>query len=72
MSVLNLYYIFAPPVFYIGGGITARKTFLSELKQKIMEMDPAFSAETKVTSFGNQSGMIGAVRHHLDSAGRNE
>ncbi|MBM7650413.1 beta-glucoside kinase [Bacillus ectoiniformans] len=67
MSVLNLYYIFAPPVFYIGGGITSRQTFLSEIKERIVEMEPAFSAEMKVTSFGNQSGMIGAVCHHLES-----
>lgn len=65
MSILNLYYVFAPPVFYIGGGITSRKTFINELKQRILEIEPTFSADIRPTSFGNQSGMIGAVYHHL-------
>lgn len=67
MNILNLYYVFAPPTFYIGGGITSRKTFINELKQRILEIDPAFSAVIRSTSFGNQSGMIGAVYHHIAS-----
>ncbi|MDU0813906.1 ROK family protein [Bacillus siamensis] len=65
MNILNLYYVFAPPAFYIGGGITSRKTFINELKQRILEIDSTFSAVIRSTSFGNQSGMIGAVYHHF-------
>ncbi|WP_203289404.1 ROK family protein [Metabacillus sp. cB07] len=67
MNILNLYYVFAPPVFYIGGGIISRKTFMHELEQRILEIEPAFSAAMKPASFGNQSGIIGAVYHHIAS-----
>lgn len=62
MGIYNLVYIFDPEKILIGGGITARETFLSELQDylKRFSLDPLI---IDTVSFKNNAGMIGAAYH---------
>jgi len=68
MGLLNLSYIFNFPKIILGGGITNRPTFLSELMEKIqlLENKPYNKSEIIVSQNTNDGGMLGALVHHLN------
>lgn len=64
MGIFNLVYIFDPTKIFIGGGITARATFMNELKAELS----LFSVDPDILDsvhFKNDAGMIGATYHFL-------
>lgn len=66
-GVTNLIYIFNPERVIIGGGITNRTTFISELNEAVKEIiDQTFYNQTEIVSakYKNHSGMIGALYHY--------
>lgn len=68
LGLLNLAYIFNIPKIILGGGITNRPTFLTELMEKIKlyENKPYNNTEIIVSKNTNDGGMLGALVHHLN------
>ena len=68
LGLLNLSYIFNIPKIILGGGITNRPTFLTELMEKIKlyENKPYNNTEIIVSKNTNDGGMLGALVHHLN------
>ncbi len=63
IGIANLTYIFNPEAIVIGGGISNRKTFATELKRELKKvMSPSFYETVKVfnAEHGNDGGMLGA------------
>lgn len=68
LGLLNLAYIFNIPKIILGGGITNRPTFLTELMKKIKlyENKPYNNTDIIVSKNTNDGGMLGALVHHLN------
>lgn len=64
-GIVNLGYIFNFPKIILGGGITNRTTFLSELMIEVNKIvDPAyFKTKIEISPNTNDGGMIGALVH---------
>ena len=58
--------IFNFPKIILGGGITNRKTFLSELIKEIEKIkdDAYFNTKIEISSYTNDGGMLGALVHY--------
>ncbi len=62
-GIANLIYIFNPEAIVIGGGISNRKSFSTELKRELRKiMAPSFYETAKIfnAQHGNSGGMLGA------------
>lgn len=68
IGIANLIYSFNPDIVVIGGGISERKTFISELKEHLKNKLSEYMishTEIKAAKFKNDAGMIGAYVHFL-------
>lgn len=68
LGIANLVYIFNPEAIVIGGGISNRKTFSSELKKELKKiMVPAFYDTVKLynAAYANDGGIMGAYYNFL-------
>lgn len=65
----NLVSVFDPQSVFIGGGITERQPFLNELADHLKK----YGVETPVeaATYGNDSGMLGATYHFLQTEQQN-
>ena len=59
----NLFSVFDPEMIFIGGGMTGREPFLSELAEQLAKYDLDIPIDT--ATYGNDSGMLGATWHFL-------
>lgn len=69
LGIANLVYIFNPEAIIIGGGISNRKTFATELKKELKKiMVPAFYDTVKIynAAYKNDGGIMGAYYNYLD------
>lgn len=69
LGIANLVYIFNPEAIIIGGGISNRKTFSTELKKELKKiMVPAFYDTVKIynAAYKNDGGIMGAYYNYLD------
>ena len=69
LGIANLQYIFNPEAIIIGGGISTRKTFVSELKKELKKiMLPSFYDKVKIypAYYGNDGGMLGAYYNFVN------
>ena len=69
LGIANLVYIFNPEAIIIGGGISNRKTFATELKKELKKiMVPAFYDTVKIynAAYKNEGGIMGAYYNYLD------
>lgn len=64
-GIFNLASIFDPETIFIGGGIAERESFLDEVKFHLEWFSQDISIDT--ATHGNDSGMLGAVYHFLQS-----
>ncbi len=62
-GIYNLAHIFDPECIFLGGGITERPGFISELKQHLQWY--GLSVDIESARHGNSAGMLGAVWHYL-------
>ncbi|MDU5192730.1 MAG: ROK family protein, partial [Mixta calida] len=62
-GIYNLSHVFNPECLFLGGGITARKTFLDEIHHHLAWFDVDMKVD--IATYGNDSGMLGAVKHFL-------
>ena len=68
LGIANLVYIFNPEAIVIGGGISNRKTFSSELKKELKKiMVPAFYDTVKIynAAYANDGGIMGAYYNYI-------
>lgn len=68
VGIANLAYIFNPEAIVIGGGVSNRKTFASELKKELKKiMVPSFYDTVKIfnAQYGNDGGMMGAYYNFI-------
>ena len=72
-GIAGLVHIFNPEVVLIGGGVSAQEKFvITPVKERVLSLvmpDFAESLEVKSAELGNDAGMVGAVKHLLDSKG---
>lgn len=61
----NLFSVFDPQTIFIGGGITERDPFIEELSRELKKYQIDIRIDT--ATYGNDSGMLGAVCHFLQS-----
>jgi len=61
----NLFSVFDPQTIFIGGGITERDAFIEELSRELKKYQIDIRIDT--ATYGNDSGMLGAVCHFLQS-----
>ncbi|ORM50826.1 beta-glucoside kinase [Pantoea conspicua] len=61
----NLFSVFDPQTIFIGGGITERDPFIEELGRELKKYQIDIRIDT--ATYGNDSGMLGAVCHFLQS-----
>lgn len=64
--IYHLFYIINPRKLLVGGGISSRPSFLTELKEQLSKYgidDELLDVDT--CYFKNQSGIIGATYHHI-------
>lgn len=61
----NLFSVFDPQTIFIGGGITERESFLNELSHQLEKYQLDIRIDT--ATYGNDSGMLGAAYHFLQS-----
>ncbi|WP_188006611.1 ROK family protein [Sporosarcina sp. ANT_H38] len=66
IGIYNITSIFNPEKVLIGGGITARELFLDELTSKIDSLNEFFDIKIDLCYFKNDSGLVGALVHHLN------
>jgi len=64
-GLYNLFSVFDPQTIFIGGGITERESFLQELSQQLEKYQIDIRIDT--ATYGNDSGMLGAAYHFLQS-----
>lgn len=64
-GIYNLAHVFNPECIFLGGGITERETFLDELHYHLAWFDLDVRVDT--ATYGNDSGMLGAVKHFLQT-----
>lgn len=72
-GIANLVYIFNPEAIVIGGGISNRKTFATELKRELKKiMNPSFYDTVKIfnAAYANDGGIMGAYYNYLSVYGR--
>ena len=72
-GIVNLVYIFNPEAIVIGGGISNRKTFSTELKRELKKiMNPGFYDTVKIynAAYANDGGIMGAYYNYLSVYGR--
>lgn len=67
-GIYNLANTFDPDCIFLGGGITEREAFLQEVKFHLAWFGKEIPVET--ATFGNDSGMLGAAYHFLQSRER--
>ncbi|MFC4737903.1 ROK family protein [Bacillus daqingensis] len=76
VGIYNIVSVLNPEKVLIGGGITARPAFLSEIRSQLAYVDRVFQTEVDTCRFKNDAGLIGAVAYHklkyakLEDAGR--
>ncbi|EJY7005909.1 beta-glucoside kinase [Listeria monocytogenes] len=70
-GLYNLIYLFDPTHIFIGGGITSRPTFITELKHH-MESFGLRDTIIETATHKNQAGLLGAVYHFLQEENRHE
>lgn len=59
----NLFSVFDPQMIFIGGGITARESFMAELGEQLAKYD--LDIHIDAATYGNDSGMLGATWNFL-------
>lgn len=64
-GIYNLSHLFNPEAIFLGGGITGRETFLDEVRYHLTWFDVDVKVDT--ATYGNDSGMLGAVKHFLQT-----
>lgn len=64
-GIYNLANVFDPECIFLGGGITEREDFLEEVKFHLAWFGKTIPVDT--ATFGNDSGMLGAAWHFLQS-----
>lgn len=64
-GIYNLYHLFDPECIFLGGGITERPQFISEVKQHLDWYDVPITIAS--AQHGNSAGMLGAVHHFITS-----
>ncbi|ARJ43920.1 beta-glucoside kinase [Pantoea alhagi] len=64
-GIYNLAHVFNPQCIFLGGGITERESFLEELHYHLAWFDLDVQVDT--ATYGNDSGLLGAVKHFLQS-----
>lgn len=70
IGIANLTYIFNPEAIVIGGGVSNRKTFATELKRELKKiMVPSFYDTVKIfnAQYGNDGGIMGAYYNFISS-----
>ncbi len=69
IGIANIAYAFNPEIIVIGGGITGRSTFITELNKFVIpKLNDHLQKHTniKAATFKNDAGMIGAFYHFLN------
>ncbi len=68
IGLINLIYIFNPPLVVLGGGVMAQEYVIREINKKVKRQLPPLLKNTKIVpaSLGNTAGMMGAA--YLSSA----
>ncbi|MCU0104263.1 ROK family protein [Acholeplasma vituli] len=69
IGIANIAYAFNPEIIVIGGGITARPSFIEELKSHVLPRlsDHLIKYTTlKAAQYKNDAGMVGAFYHFLN------
>lgn len=67
-GLVSLIHIFNPEIIVIGGGVSVREEFISELKSKVLHsVMPSFSKNLKfeAAKLGNNAGLLGAISSYI-------
>lgn len=65
IGIYNITSVINPQKVLIGGGVTARPTFIDELRMHLAYVDRVFNVEIDICHFKNDAGLIGALAHHF-------
>ena len=72
-GITGLVHVFDPETVIIGGGVSTQEDLLIRpLREKLLDLvqpDFADGLEIKSASLGNNAGMVGAVKYHIDKTG---
>ncbi|AOM84338.1 ROK family protein [Salisediminibacterium beveridgei] len=64
VGIYNITAILNPEKILVGGGITSRPTFITELRNHLSYVDRAFNPPVETCHFRNDAGLIGAMAFH--------
>lgn len=67
LGIFNITSVVNPEKILIGGGITSRASFLTELRRHLSYIDRVFNVEIDICHFKNDAGIIGALAFHLQN-----
>lgn len=77
MGIYNLLVCFDPGLVVLGGGVSANKVVLKQIKKHLNRIllersVTAMSYRLEACIFGNDANLIGAVYHHMETVGNSE